>query len=226
MHQPKANIFLLLAFFGFFSTPVNAQFNLKTGYSFSILSPPGLDKVISDFNQSQSYDHSFSNLRWFHGFELGVRYRTGIHNFELTYQDAYNRLNATGLNPGTGASYEDKLKFSVESAAFGYQLGDGVIALGTDLQYQWYFAKYVPGLDTVKFRNVQEMLGFEFYTLLTLQGDQGVDMAAKFYMVLPTKYYNLEPLADALGTEDPLGQDKWIRFGITLMFYNGEKKRD
>ena len=222
----RANIILLLAFFDFLSSAAYAQLNLKTGYSFSILSNPGLDQVISDFNQSQSYSSSISNLRWLQGFEVGLRYKAGIHALELTYQDVYNSLTAIGQTAGTGVAYKDKLKFSVQSAAIGYQLGDGLIALGTDVQYQWYFAKYLPGITTDKFRNVQEMIGFKFYLMLTLEGNQGIDMAVQPYMVLPTKYYDLNPLAQALGTEETLGQDKWIRFGITLMFYNGPVNKD
>jgi hypothetical protein len=213
---------LFLALFGFFSSPAYAQVNLKTGYNFSVLSGTGLDRTISDMNQAQTYQSSFSNLRWMHGIETGLRLKTGIHAFELTYQGAYQVLTAKGTS-STGENYADKIKFAVHSTALGYQISEGIFGMGTDLQYQWYRFKYEPGQSQAVYKNVQRMLGFKFYLMFTLKGDKSVDMALQPYMVLPVKDYQLDPVNHILGLEETHERDKWIRYGITILFYNGEK---
>ena len=222
MHWFRANFVLLLAFIGFLSSPLYAQVNLKTGYNFSVLSTPGLDRLVSSFNQSQSYSSSFSNLQWLHGFEAGLRFKRRVHALELTYQGAYQSFKATGQSVD-GTAYTDKLKYAVQSAAIGYQIGERLFGLGTDLQYQWYRVKFESGQTSAKMIDVQHMMGLKFYLIFTLKGDNTVDMSIQPYMVLPFQYYNLDPLSKIFGVEATSGQDKWIRYGLTVSFYNGAK---
>jgi len=219
----RAISILLLAFFGFLSSPAYAQLNLKTGYNFSILSNPALDRLISDFNSSQSYTKTFGNLRWTHGFEAGLRGKVGMHALELTYQGANKALHATGSFPGTANEYTDKLSFSTQSGAIGYQAGNGFWGFGTDLQYQFYKVKYVDEEANTTFKNKQDMMAFKFYLMLTFSGNSDIDFVMQPYMVLPTKSYDLVPLSEMLKTEMDAGNDKWIRYGLTLLFYNGSK---
>ena len=217
----RATSVLLLAFFGCLSSPFYAQVNLKTGYNISILSTPGVNQLIDDFNETQNYNAAFSNLNWMHGFEMGVRFKGGLHALELTYQGGYQILKAEEILAGT--TYTDRLRFSIHSGAVGYQIGDGAFGLGTDVQYQWYKSKYEDESADTSTKVGQEMFAFKFYLMFVLQGANNIDMAIQPYMVLPTKYYDPAPLSEVLGIEDNFQQDKWIRYGITLLFYNGQK---
>jgi hypothetical protein len=223
MHRHTANFVLLLAFFGILSSQVYAQVNLKTGYNLSIISNPGLDRLIESFNQTQAYTSPFSNLRWLHGLEAGLRLKAGVHALEFTYQGAYKSFKANGINSSTDANYTDKMKYAVHSVAAGYQLGDGPFGLGIDLQNQWYKFKYESGQTQRVSKNVQHMMSYKFYLMITLHGDKNVDLAFQPYMVLPTKYYDLQPISQILGLEEGVGRDKWIRYGLTVLFYNGSK---
>ena len=223
MHRLTANFVLLLAFFGCFSSPSYAQINLKTGYNISVITSPGLDRLIESFNQDQAYTSPFADLRWMHGLETGLRLKGGIHALELTYQGAYKSFKASGLNPPSGATYTDKLKYAVHSAAVGYQIADGGFGLGIDLQSQWYKFKIESGQTQVKSKNVQHMMSYKFYMMITLHGDKNVDLAFQPYMVLPIKYYDLQPISEILGLEEGGGKDRWIRYGLSVLFYNGGK---
>ncbi|MEO6131575.1 MAG: hypothetical protein ABIQ02_06990 [Saprospiraceae bacterium] len=223
MRHPRAIVFLLLVFFGIFSPPAYAQFNLKTGYNFSIVSSPGINRIVSDFNTSQSFSKPFRELHWLHGFEGGVRYKRGFHAVELTYQGAGKSFRATGLEPGAASKYTDKIKYSIQSAAFGYQLGQGLFGFGTDLQYQWYKFAYKSGISDEELKNIQHMTAFKFYLILNVQGNEGIDFAFQPYLVLPSKYFDLEPVSEILDTESVVKREKWIRYGLTMVFYNGEK---
>src|SRR5688572_12168725 len=105
MSCPKAKIALLLAFFGCFSSPADAQINLKTGYNLSFLSVSSLDNMLSEYNDSKGYSSGFNNLRWLHGFEGGIRFKSGLQAIEVNYQGAYQALNATGSV--SGSEFED-----------------------------------------------------------------------------------------------------------------------
>jgi hypothetical protein len=217
----RATSVLLLAFFGCVSSPAFAQVNLKTGYNISMISTPGVNELIDAFNETQTYKSSFSNLSWMHGFEMGLRFKGGIHALELTYQGGYQILKAEENVAGT--DYTDRLRFSIHSGAIGYQVGDGAFGVGTDVQYQWYKSKYEDESANSSWKVNQEMVAFKFYLMFVLQGANNIDFAIQPYMVLPTKYYDPEPLADILGIEENFQQDKFIRYGITLLFYNGQK---
>lgn len=214
---------VLAAFFGFLLPPVNAQVNLKAGYNISLVSDPGLDQVVDAYSGSQPYSSPFNNLSWMHGFEAGLRFKADVHAFELTYQNAYQPLKAKGdFNNGNGP-YTDKIKLGIQTGAIGYQVTGDVFGIGTDLQYQWYTTKVELVGVTEKFKHVQNMLALKFYLMFTLKGSGGVDAALQPYFVLPFDTYDLDPLSQYLNQEaGPTGK-KWTRFGLSVLFYNGNK---
>jgi len=221
MYYPKATPFVLVVFFGFFSLPADAQANLKLGYNFSFLSVPAVDQITTSYNQRQNYSSGFGSLKWLHGLETGLRYKNDLNAIEFTYQGSFKTLKATGSN-GTEDS-TDKLRFAVHSLALGYQVSDRKFGAGTDLQYQFYKTKFTPDHTAEDFRNVQNMFAVKLYLMLTLTGENGVDMAIQPYYILPFKTYNTDPLAQYLQVETSASQDRWKRIGFTLLFYNGEK---
>jgi hypothetical protein len=224
MDRLKAMVYLLAAFFGCITLPVNAQFNLKTGYNISFLSTPGVNDVISTFNSSQTYTKSFPKLTWMHGIEAGVRYKFGAGAFEATYQASFQQLRAEDDIPNSKDVYSDRIKFGIHSGAIGYQVSGKVIGFGTDLQYQWYRTKVIYGLTADTYKDVQNMLALKFYLMATLTGNKGVDIAIQPYWLMPFDEYNLNPLNHFLGQEGDPGSEKWTRFGLTILFYNGEKR--
>ncbi len=134
----KPLIWWFAAIFGFFSPPGNAQVNLKAGYNISFLADPGVNQVISVFNESQPYTSSFDKFSWLHGFEGGLRFKGGPHAFELSYQIGYEQLKAKGVaNRGMSPCF-DKIWLAVHSGGLGYQVTSELFGGGADLQYQWY----------------------------------------------------------------------------------------
>jgi len=219
---PQSNPILLVAFFGSFSSPADAQVNLKTGYNFSILSNTGLDDIISTYNDIQDYTSPFKKLTWLHGFEVGLRMKSEGNALELTYQGAYRTLRAQGQ--AADLTYTDKMNFSVHSIALGYQATSGIFGLGADFQYQFYKTKVTSEQDGNAFRNGQKMTAIKPYLMLTLRGGKGVDMAIQPYYVHPFKKYELQPFNDFVGSgiAHPAAE-RWNRFGVTVLFYNGSK---
>lgn len=223
MNRSISKSAILAAFLGFLLPPVNAQVNLKAGYNISFVSDPGVNKVVEMFNGSQAYTSSFNKFSWMHGIELGFRFKAGIHAFEISYQNAYQLLQAKGeLMDGSG-SYRDKIRLGIQSGAIGYQVTGEVFGMGTDLQYQWYTTKVDLDAATEQFKYVQNMLALKFYMMFTLEGNGGIDASLQPYYVLPFDTYDLNPLSQYLNQEAGPGGKKWTRFGLSVLFYNGNK---
>lgn len=213
--------FVHLFFLFFFITPVSSQINVKTGYNFSVISSPGLDGIISGYNDQRNYTDDFRLIRWLHGFEAGVRFKTGMHALEATYQAGYQGLKATGQS--VDGTFIDKLKFAIHSGGIGYQVSDNIWGAGADIQYQFYKVRFIPGSVGDAFKNVQRMWAMKFYLMATLSGGKGVDIAIQPYYVLPFSKYDLSPLGEFLQVEPMVSSDRLNRFGISILFYNGSK---
>lgn len=223
MNRLKALVFVFFTFFGFISSPVNAQINLKTGYNISFLSSPGLDGVIEVLNSVNTYSSPFPNLKWMHGIEAGLRFKSDIHALELTYQVGYQPLKAKG-DPNDGSqSYTDVIRFNLHSAGIGYQATGPKYGFGTDIQYQWYRTHVEFERADEIFRDVQNLMSLKIYPMITLQGSKGIDVVLQPYVVFPFKAYDLAPLSQYLEQEPSQIKDKWTRFGLTMLFYNGPK---
>lgn len=216
---------MIAAFFGFLLPPVNAQVNLKAGYNISLVSDPGFNQVIEAFSVTQPYTAPFNKLSWMHGFEAGFRFKADVHAFELTYQNAYQPLKAKGDLSSGNDPYTDKIKMGIQTGAIGYQVTGEVFGLGTDLQYQWYTSKVELDGAPEKFKHVQKMLALKCYLMFTLKGSGGIDAALQPYFVLPFDTYDLDPLSQFLNQEAGPSGKKWIRFGLSVLFYNGNKGR-
>jgi hypothetical protein len=223
MNRKKSFFFLVSALFGLASPIAEAQVNLKAGYNISFMSDPGMNEVIQSFGDRQDYTKSFNKLTWLHGFETGIRYKTGVSAFELTYQNAYQQLKAKGdLNGGT-MPYTDKIKVSIQSGGIGYYASGEVFGLGADFQFQWYRTKVELTEPISTFKDVQEMKGMRFYCMLTLKGSGSIDASLQPYFVLPFGKFDHDPLSLFLNQEAGPAAKKWNRFGFTFLFYNGEK---
>jgi hypothetical protein len=224
MTFPKAILWLLAVFFGILSFPINAQVNLKTGYSISLNSDEAVDNIIAEFNQSNANGTKFKNLRWMHGFDAGLRYKSGISAFELSYLGAYRHLKEYYPNPAGGSNLADKLKFDVHSAGFSYQLSDGYFGAGAELEYQWYVTKAQLTQPDRKFKDVQEMWATKLYLMLILEGSGDVTLIIEPYYIIPHGTYDSQPLQEYLETTSNPSQNKWTRLGISFMFYNGRQE--
>jgi len=223
MNRKKTYVFFAAVFFGCLLTPLKAQVNLKAGYNISFLSDPGMNEVIQTFEDQQDYSSDYDKFSWLHGFETGLRVKSGVSAFEITYQNGYQRLRAKGdLNGGT-MPFTDEIKISVQSAGIGYYASGEIFGMGTDVQYQWYRTKVELADPVIKFRDIQEMWAMKFYCVLTLRGSGGIDAALQPYFILPFGKYDHDPLSLFLNQETGPAAKKWNRFGLSFLFYNGDK---
>ena len=111
----------------------------------------------------------------------------------------------------------------IQGGAFGDHVTGDVFGVGTDLQYQWYTTRVELVGVTDKFKDVQTMLALKCYMMFTLEGSGGIDAALQPYFVLPFDTYDLDPLSQYLNQEAGPAGNKWTRFGLSVLFYNGNK---
>ena len=223
MHTQKRNILSLAVIWSLCLLPLAAQVNLKAGYNFSLVSDPGLNSVIDQYNSTQTYTRSFGHFSWAHGLEAGLRFKADVHAFELAYMGAYEVIKAQGDLSGGAGTYTDKLRFSINSASFGYNVSGEVFGVGADVQYQWYRSRAELTARDQDFNHVQNMWAMKFYMQFTLHGQNAIDAVLQPYYVLPFDYYDLEPLSQYLNQEPGPAGDKWTRIGLSMLFYNGRR---
>lgn len=203
--------------------PVFAQVNLKAGYSIGLVSDKGLNSVIDQFNSTQTYTKGFNHLSWVHGVEVGLRFKSDIHAFELNYQGGYQRIKAKGDANGGTEPYTDKLRISVNSAGLGYNVTGEVFGMGAEAQYQWYQTRVELTQEAREFNHVQNMWALKVYCMFTLHGQNSIDAQLQPYYILPFDHYDLEPLSQFLNNEPGPAGERWTRIGISMLFYNGRK---
>jgi|GEM_PF-1241750 len=217
----KAVTCLLVLFFGILSLPIIGQINIKAGYSFSLVHDDAIDQLVDEVNQANDYEHNLKNLRWMHGFDVGLRFKSGPHALELSYLGGYRHLLGTNPNPGGGSDIKDKLIFDTESFGLGYQLSDNHFGMGAELQYQFYYTKAKLTLPDQSFKDIQKMWATKLYLMVILEGSGSVTAVIEPYYILPTKGYDPQPLQHFMETTINPTNNKWTRFGLSFLFYNG-----
>jgi hypothetical protein len=155
--------------------------------------------------------------------ETGLRIKSHVHALELSYQGGYQRLRAKGNLNGGGERFIDRMTLGIHAVSLGYQATDGVFGLGADLQYQWYLTKVELAQASSGFKNVQNNVSTKIYGMFTFTESLGIDMSIQPYWVMPFHAYNSSPLQNYLQVDGSFSEDKWTRFGLTLLFYNGAK---
>jgi hypothetical protein len=133
----------------------------------------------------------------------------------------YRHLLGTNPNPGGGSDIKDKLIFDTESFGLGYQLSDDHFGLGAELQYQFYYTKAKLTLPEMNFKDVQKIWATKLYLMLILEGSGSVTAVIEPYYILPTKGYNAQPIQEFMEVSLQPSQNKWTRFGLSFLFYNG-----
>lgn len=222
MKERRAILWLLPVFFGFLSSPVNAQINLKTGYQFSISPMAPMYEAASAFAKPD-HTKAFRKANWLHGFDAGIRFKGDIHAFEISWQGARQVFTAQGTVPPDQTSFQDKIIFSANALCLGYQISSNGFGIGAEIQYQWYRSKASLENPDRTFSHTQTMPGYSFYTLLILQGQGSIDFALKPFITFPGKTTDLSPLITFSESNAQVKRNKWTRFGISLIFYNGGK---
>lgn len=221
MGSLKKGALALVVMIGVLSPAIHAQINLKTGYHVNYLNDPGLDILVDEINQVKAYSDKVPQLWWMHGIEAGLRLKTDIHAFEITYQAAYQSLKGRGPSPDGNGNYRDLYRFGIHSAGIGYQISGPKFGMGVDYLFQWYRTKVNLASTDIDFVNVQDMKGVNVYALFYFSGSQGVDMALRPFVVLPLDTRDHDPLRTYLGLQGQEEKYKWNRFGVSVMFYNG-----
>lgn len=203
------------------SPAIHAQINLKTGYHINYVDDPGLDHLIDRINEVMEYTDIVPQLWWMHGIEAGLRLKTDIHAFEISYQAAYQSLKGRApLADGSG-NFRDLYRFGIHNVGAGYQISGPKFGVGVDYQFQWYRTKINLASSDIDFVDVQSMRGINVYTLFYFSGSQGVDMALRPFVSFPMDARDHDPMSDYLGVERLDKKYKWTRVGLSIMFYNG-----
>lgn len=210
------------------STQSNAQFNIKTGYSFSYNSPEASSKLFSDFNEANDswLDNKLKDFRWMHGLHLGARYRIAeTVGIELGWVTKFDKTDGEGVIPISGEDYYKKYFFSQNQIHFALEtLFSENVGIGASINYDFLSIKARNESKGSKSKILNENnYSSNFFVTYYTAPSNGVQFAIRPYVRVPWTEINYRDLANDLNeTADTEAlPDKTLHFGLSLLFFNG-----
>ncbi len=233
LHAPIYNSnwnLVLLCFFclQFLSTQSNAQFNIKTGYSFSYNAPEVSSKIFSDFNDANAawLDNKFKDFRWMHGLHLGARYRfADAIGIEFGWVSRFDKTDAEGVDMTSNEDFYKKYFFSQNQIHFALEtLFTEHIGIGASFNYDILSIKARNESKGSKSKILKENnYSSDFFFTYYTASNNGVRFGIRPYVRIPWTEIDYRSLANDLNeatVTTPL-KDKTMHFGISLLFFNG-----
>ena len=209
-------------------TQSNAQFNIKTGYSFSYNSPEVSSKLFSDFNEANDawLDNKYKDFRWMHGFHLGGRYRIAeTVGIELGWVTKLDKTDAKGIIPANGEDYYKEYFFSHNQIHFALEtLFSEHLGIGASVNYDFLTIKARNESKGSKSKVLKENnYSSNFFITYYTTPNNGVRFGLRPYVRVPWTKINYRDLSNDSNeaTETKTLSDKTMHFGISLLFFNG-----
>ncbi len=222
--------FIVGALFLCSSHSVFSQINIKVGYSIGYADLGTAESVFDRFNAiNPQAEQVLSPARFYHGVDLGLRYKFSNWALDLGLSSASGNSEAINVFQENGSLGNDEWRISLVNYYIGLENRFGPFGIGANI-----------GNQTMKFgtnfsntsgkRTVYEetALNSKFYFIIEVPS-KSVAFSLRPYVSTTWAPYNLsevEQLFDPQSTipESELDQDL-VMFGISFLFYNGPQRR-
>ncbi|MCB0659922.1 MAG: hypothetical protein KDC04_03240 [Saprospiraceae bacterium] len=218
-----------------FSTPIQAQVNLKVGYIGAKVSAENSNAIINAFNQKlvdeeANVHDNLNNIKFMNGLEIGLRYRLHRVGFELSWSSMSSKSDVYATLPNNQL-FQDKWFYSLTEYSVGIENYLGKFGYGASIGYRTYRIKTdIPGVQRKKsLINSESGLASKFYLLFQYPG-QKVGIAFKPYVQVPLTGLNISKFDQALqeqiieNYQAPVNlEDDITLFGISILLYNGKQ---
>ncbi len=207
---------------------IQAQINLKTGYSISYANPNIVNDILDGFNQTNDdwLDKSFKSMHIMHGMDVGMRYKTyDVVGIELGWSNKFSKSIAEGIDPVNNESYYRKLNYNQNQFMFGLEsLVNNRWGFGASIDYNLVNVKLKRATGSSKSKIVKDnnWSSHFFITYHTKPGN-GVSLGIRPFVIIPWTKIDYRDLSNELNetnsTEKLEGDFPF--FGIAFLFFNG-----
>ncbi len=222
--MPYTPRFFLVVFFLILAESSYCQPNVRVGYIFSGINGQPYNRLVKHFNEKSQGRHSLSDMRYLHGFCLGIQYTLGRLSFGLGWEYGLNREKDLNKDPATGQEVVSRLGFTWQSYSLNVEAKWGWIGLGTRVSYDEFKAKWIERAGAAETTVVgQNGLGTGLFANIYLdgKGSMGIIIQPHFSVLWPkVKLHAMSQWAGSHQENADWGVKKW---GIALIFNNGNK---
>jgi hypothetical protein len=213
-------IFFLLFFL---SNGINAQLNIKAGYSGSYTDPIINNGILQDFNAERPWlDKKFDDVQFLSGLVLGARYRFDFVAVDVSWYGRFKRVRAEGIDPTLSTNFERRLNYNFNAYSFGIENFIGSFSLGGSIDISKMDIRTKKTGRDDRFSVVNQWgTGSHFFVSYNLETTQ-LQFSVRPYIQIPWTNVDLTPLAEELEVSTSGSLDEnFMNFGIMFIFFNG-----
>lgn len=228
-------IFLGLGFSLAF-TSVQAQFNVKVGYSLGLASPDINNDILESFNSAQRVNYDEFNemppLRVVHGVNLGLRQGFSFGALTIDWENLSRSITSVGITrlplPAPPTSETVELTYTFNMLMVGIETRYGRLGLGSALGRNFVAVtrETVQGEDfsLLTFAQGSTNQNFaRFHLSLNFSGSPTVAFSIRPFIQIPLSKVDLSSFASELGVSVAETDESFPLIGLSFSFYNGRQ---
>ncbi len=207
-----------------FHFAAQGQFNIVIGYKPGITDFGVNNALLENYRpQEGTLEKPFAPLRFIHGIELGMRFKTSNWGFETGWENMSRDRDALTFMSSSESFLAREYQYSLSSFRFGVDNYFGQFSVGSSLLSRKLSVKRRIGDNDLNVIGDRKW-GLQFHMQWIVQRGDVVSLAIKPYYQTGLDAVDLEPLAHDLGVvlsgESPYS-DLMSVWGISFVFYNG-----
>jgi len=208
-----------------FISLISAQINIKIGYIPALGSFSEINDLLNNYNEenAESLENPFSEMRFMHGIEVGVRYKLGNLALEMDWSNL-NREKDALLYFKNSDSFSDK-KYNFSFNSFSFNIDNYIDRFGFGLGIYSQKLSINREIGSNELRLVSERnYALDFHLNFVLQSSNTVSFVIKPYYRLALGSYHLQAFHDdLLAGSTTIPESQMNFFGLRLLFYNGRQ---
>ena len=218
--------FLLLLF----PAILSAQFQTKVSYIAALSNFATSNEILERYNAERPYlTQRWEPLRFVNGADLGLSYRAEVFRLEAGYELKFAQRQSTGIPDGTTTELTDRLFYNIQSWYVGGSVGYDFLYGGVNIMQNNYRLRYEDDstVDRLTIMENSRFASLQIYLSLEPDTGAGFSIALRPYVELPLDELDLRPFGEfiepdfANGVPDDFYQDRWVQYGIRVVFFNG-----
>ena len=224
--------FLFGLFFLLFSaTSLQAQLNLKVGYSLGVMNPSFTNQIMKSYNQENPWlDQKLKDLNLMNGLMIGFRNRWEYIGLELSWTSKIAERDAAGLDPSLNANIQRFINWRYSSFSGGLEIIIDDVSIGATLDASDIAIKTeYTGSDGEEVILDDFFLSSHLYVNYEIKTGTFLAIAFRPYIQIPWKrvsVYDFEQHLFPDSPSDPADFDEnYFNFGLMFIFFNGNHDR-
>lgn len=216
----------IIAFFLTIAFSLDAQINIKVGYTLDFNSSSVVNNIQNAYNRKNTWlSKEFRNANISNGIVLGVRYKFENIALDIGVERVTASRTSEGINPENRSNTTD-LFYRFNRVFAGLEVFNDYIGLGANLTYEQFQIR--SELNNSNFR--QKLLtsgdwGNKVYLIIPLPGNNNMGLSIQPYAQIPWTGSSVFGLQQFLGNPSNLNsfRQRNTHFGISLIIYNGKQ---